>query len=71
MTHTCIKPGCGATYQDNDPDPYYCDSCKAHNKEMAARVDSIVAARPRKPRMSLLQEYDAAQKVRGFVRASL
>lgn len=72
MTHTCIRLVCGEQYESADPEPYYCPNCVLRNKEIAAKVDAIIAARPKKPPgKSALQEYDEAQKVHGFVRAHL
>ena len=40
MKHICIKPGCGVSYEDNDPDPYYCSSCNEQRKVIAAEIDA-------------------------------
>ena len=47
-THSCIKPGCGVSYEDNDPDAYYCPSCVVEKKRIAAEIDARVGSRPRK-----------------------
>lgn len=44
-THTCIKPDCSNSYTDNDPDAYYCESCKQINKELAQEIEKKVASR--------------------------
>lgn len=38
FTNVCIKPGCGITYQSDDPDPYYCPQ---HEKEAKAIAETI------------------------------
>lgn len=71
FTHKCIKISCPNTYQDNDEDSYYCPSCVEENKVIAAKVDQIIASKPRKETKSALQLYDEAAKMRGnkgFVR---
>lgn len=62
MTHKCIKTVCPNTYEDNDPEPYYCPSCKEANKAIAAKIDTLLASRPKKEHRSVIQEYDAAPK---------
>jgi hypothetical protein len=62
-THTCIKPSCSNTYQDNDADAYYCTSCAKANKALADKIDEQVAARPKRSRASAWQEYDQASKI--------
>lgn len=69
--HRCIKISCANTYQDSDPDRYYCPSCVQENKVIAAQVDKILSSKPRKDVKSGLQVYDEAAKMRGnkgFVR---
>ena len=66
FTHTC---SCGTQYQSADADPYLCEACTKKRKAIAAEVDKKRASIVSKPRASLLQEYDAAPKVRGFVPA--
>jgi hypothetical protein len=62
-THTCIKPGCENTYQDSDPDAYYCPSCQEQKKVLARQIDkqygSTIGQQPSGP----LQEFDAVAKV--------
>ena len=48
ITHVCIKPDCTNTYQDEEVDAYYCDSCRAANKILAAKIDAKIKANPRK-----------------------
>lgn len=69
FTHSCLK--CQKPYQDEDPDPYYCVECQKIRKEIAAKVDAQIGFRPSKKPTSMLQEYDASPKVRGFVRTKL
>ena len=38
-THTCIKPGCGMTYEDTDTDAYYCPPCVVEKNRVAAEID--------------------------------
>lgn len=65
FTHKCIK--CQTSYQDKDPEPYYCTACNAERKAIAAEIDKKMASRPKRPTMSALQEYDAMPKVNGFI----
>jgi len=65
MKHQCVK--CKREYFDNDPDPYYCPTCNEQCKLIAAEIDRKIATQPRKPIKSLLQEYDEAPKVNGFM----
>jgi len=65
-TLSCIK--CRASYQSEDPDPYYCSPCNEQRKAVAAQVEATIGNRPSKKKvMSGLQEYEAAPKVRGFM----
>lgn len=66
--HNCIK--CNAQYQDADPDAYYCPPCLKAKKQIAAQVDAQFASRPRTKVKTMLEQYDEAPKVRGFVHAS-
>ena len=45
--HKCIKPSCTQTYEDNDPDQYYCSPCNEERKEIAKQVDAKFANRPK------------------------
>lgn len=67
--HSCIK--CHTQYEDQDPDPYYCETCKAQRNAIAAEIDKKLLAKPRKDGMTPLQEYDQAAKVRGFMHVRL
>jgi hypothetical protein len=69
--HVCIKPECSNTYEDKDPDAYYCKSCDEQNKALAKSVDARLKNRPKKPHKSGLQEYDETPKVHGFVHVKL
>lgn len=64
-THPCLK--CKTTYEDNDPDAYYCEACKEERKRIAEEVDKKMATRETKPIKTALQEYDEAQKIKGFM----
>ena len=61
-THTCIKPGCTNQYQDEDPDPYYCEPCREENRKVALEVEAKLGPRDTTPPVTPLQEYDAATK---------
>ena len=41
--HKCIK--CGAEYEDNDPDDYYCAVCNEQRKVLAAEIDAKLKTR--------------------------
>lgn len=69
-THTCIKPGCGTSYEDTDVEAYYCPSCNDERKEIAKQVDARLQAIPKTQHLTPLQAYDAATKMRGFVHES-
>lgn len=68
-THSCLK--CSTQYKDIDPDPYFCAECKKKKQEVAAEVDKKMAGRPKEQPKSMLQEYDEAEKVGGFMRVKL
>lgn len=69
--HTCIKPGCVNSYEDEDPDAYYCAEHVLEKQNIAKAVDEKLAREgPKLPRMSDLQRYDAAPKIRGFISAA-
>ena len=67
MNHKCTK--CGNSYQDEDVEDYLCTPCVAERKAIAAKLDAERAGIPRVQPMTPLREYDAAQKVHGFMRA--
>ena len=58
--HTCIKPACENKYKSEEQDPYYCESCTEANKALAKQIDAQVAARPKRNRVSAIQEYEAS-----------
>ncbi len=58
--HTCIRPGCGKTYEDNELDAYYCPSCDEIRKEKAKEIDSKFVTINQLPN-SALAAYDAAR----------
>lgn len=69
-THSCLR--CKDTYQDSDPDPYYCLSCREYRKELAQKVDAQIAARgPKRETYSALKEYESADKVGGFMKVKI
>jgi hypothetical protein len=65
-THSCIK--CSTSYTDTDPDAYYCATCNAERKAIAAQVDKRLNGKVHREVMSAIKAYDAAPKVRGFIR---
>lgn len=69
MTHNCIK--CGTSYEDKDLEPYYCPECLEAKNKIAEQVDKKMALIGKKEVKSALQEYDEAEKVRGFMRVRL
>ena len=70
ITHQCIKPSCETSYEDEDPDPYYCFECREQNKKMAAEIDLKVKAQSTSKPESLLKKYDSLPKGKGgFVNA--
>ena len=69
--HKCIKPSCSNTYEDNDPDPYYCSACIEVKKAIAEKIDKQFAGIPKIPVESELQKYDRLKDERGFVNYKL
>lgn len=63
--HNCIK--CGDKYSDDDPDAYFCEKCIEERKVIAAQVDRNIARLPKRQAKSMLQQYEEAPKVRGFM----
>ena len=47
MKHNCIK--CKTSYQDNDPDDYYCSPCVTEKNAIAKEIDAKFANRPKEP----------------------
>lgn len=67
-THICQ---CGSQYENEDPDPYYCDACVASRKAIADEIDAKRRALGPVPKpMSALELFDAAADSRGFAKAS-
>jgi hypothetical protein len=64
--HTCIKPACPNTYEDKDPDPYYCPSCQEKKKALALEVDKRLSAKPHKEIKSDLQHYEEIKNAQGI-----
>ena len=54
--HNCIK--CKASYQDNDPDDYYCPPCNVERKVIAAEIDKKMGTLPRRAAPSVFKESD-------------
>jgi hypothetical protein len=71
MIHKCIKPTCANSYEDNDPDAYYCPSCIEVNKAIAKKIDQTIGSQPKEKIMTPLQAYEAAPKVHGFMKVKL
>ena len=65
-SHKCQK--CGASYQDNDPEPYFCAVCNDERKRLAKEVDAKMAGHVSKRTYSPLKAYDDILKKRGFVK---
>ena len=59
MKHTCIKPACDNSYEDKEPDPYYCSSCQEANVALAKTIDAQIASRPKRSSVSAIKEYEA------------
>lgn len=68
FSHSCIK--CKQKYDSEEPDAYYCAACNETRLKIAAEVDKKLV-KPRRETKSLLQEYDEAPKVRGFMMTRL
>lgn len=45
-SHPCIK--CGTSYEDTDPDAYFCPSCVIEKKKIAEEIDKKRALIPSK-----------------------
>lgn len=70
-THTCIKPGCGNSYQSEDVDAYYCPPCIVERNKAAAAIDATLGSRPRKEHLTPLQQYDQQRGGSPFIKVSL
>lgn len=64
ISHKCIKPGCDNSYEDEDVDAYYCESCREANKVLAKQIEAQVGKNQDRPK-SELQIYDELCKLRG------
>ena len=62
MLHSCIKPGCGKQYHDEDPDDYYCPTCNEEKKKIAAELDKKFSTATRPQVVSNLQAFEATAK---------
>ena len=68
-SHIC---SCGNPYQDTDPDGYFCPSCVEQRKAIAKEIDAKLAGKvSKRAAVTPLQEYDAAHKIRGFIKVKL
>lgn len=65
MQHKCIK--CGSSYESEDTDAYYCDSCNEEKLAIAKRIDAQVAARPSKRGGPSFDEQMAQYETRGGI----
>lgn len=54
-THKCINSKCENSYQSEDLEAYYCSTCIAEVKRVAAEVDAKRASQPREAHKSDLQ----------------
>jgi hypothetical protein len=64
FTHACLK--CQTRYEDTDPEPYYCESCKVERKAIAAEIDKKLATRvSKRQQKSDLQIFNEISKARG------
>ena len=65
--HLC---SCGQTYEDNDPDLYFCPKCVEQRKVIAKQVDDKLKGKVSKRKeKSALEIYDSLPKIRGMVDA--
>lgn len=58
--HQCVK--CKITYQDSDPEAYYCGSCLKEKHRIASEVDKKMLGRVSERTESGFAEYDRLQK---------
>lgn len=61
----CVK--CKIQYDSEEEDDFYCPECLKIKNEIAKKIDEQIVGRPKKPRVSQLQNYDSKQKIRGFI----
>ncbi len=65
-THSCVR--CGAHYQDEDPDPYYCTPCNEERKRIAKEVDSKIRPSTHiKGNWAMFEESQGIQAPNGMV----
>lgn len=62
IKHPCIRPGCANTYEDDEPDHYYCPSCNEARKKIAAEIDRKIGSQPRAHAMSDLAVFESQAK---------
>jgi hypothetical protein len=56
--HKCIKLNCLNTYEDNDPDDYYCPTCNEARKAIASQIDKKLVGIPKEPMESDIAKYE-------------
>lgn len=63
-TNSCIK--CSEKYEDDDPEPYYCNSCNEERKRIAEEIDKKMKNMPSERQgKSSFQEYEEIRKIKG------
>lgn len=65
MKHTCIRPSCNATYEDSDPEPYYCPPCNEQRKLLAKDIDRKIGTRPSRQGPSFDERMAALPRIPG------
>lgn len=70
-THICIRPGCGASYQSEDVEVYYCPEHLAEKNRIAEEITRKVGVGRNFEGMTPLQQYDASMDGHGFIRGTL
>ncbi len=60
FTHPCLK--CGISYEDSEPDAYYCVTCLTERKQLAATLDKKFNTIGQVPN-GALQEFEASAKI--------
>lgn len=64
LKHQCIK--CHQSYEDNDPDDYYCSTCNEDRKRIAKEIDAKIGSMPHKRVAPSFQEMvDSLPKIPG------
>jgi len=61
--HQCIK--CTVSYEDSDPDPYFCETCMVEKARIAMEVDTKFAGRISEPVEGALKQYDRLLRQKG------